>query len=215
VSACRCGHRPEGRYFYAEASFAGGAPRHAAGIATSSLRDRQREKPLDADDREAGTDARRVRLRHPHADRADGEALDERVGDCLGERLDQVEAPARGDLAHAVRHLSVVDGVLDPVRRARVADVEADVVEELLAVTALLLSRIPSGRNVRAYLSLMMAYALANAAQDAWNEQLWKREWVDREIASMLRPDVTWGWLAILLGATAIHVLWFAPARER
>ncbi len=85
----------------------------------------------------------------------------------------------------------------------------------LLALTALVLSRPPAGRSLRAYLSLMLAYGLANALQDTWNEQLWKREWVDREVASVLRPDVTWGWLAILAGATAIYSLWFAPARAR
>jgi hypothetical protein len=36
----------------------------------------------------------------------------------LGERLDQVEVPARRDLAHTVGDHAVVDRVLDPVRRA-------------------------------------------------------------------------------------------------
>ena len=49
----------------------------------------------------------------------------------------------------------------------------------LLALTALLLSRIPAGRALRGYLSLMLAYGLANALQDGWNEQLWKRGTVD------------------------------------
>src|SRR5512132_877383 len=141
ASACACG-TPAGRAPtstprpLSRAAHRGTRP----GSATFSRpRSSTRRSQLDADDREAGPDARRVRLRHLHADRADGESPDQRVGDCLGERLDQVEAPARGDLAHAVRHLSVVDGVLDPVRRARIADVEADVVEELLAVAALFL----------------------------------------------------------------------------
>ena len=43
----------------------------------------------------------------------------------------------------------------------------------------------------------MLAYGLANALQDAWNEQLWKREWVDWHAPSVLRPDLTLGWLAI------------------
>ena len=61
----------------------------------------------------------------------------------------------------------------------------------------------------------MLAYGLANALQDGWNEQLWKRGWVDTHVASVLRPDLTWGWLAILVGATATYVLWLSPARER
>jgi len=85
----------------------------------------------------------------------------------------------------------------------------------LLALTALVLSRAPAGRSLRAYLSLMLAYGVANAFQDGWNEQLWKREWVDWSVPSMLRPDIGVGWLAILAGAMAIYALWFSPARER
>ena len=83
----------------------------------------------------------------------------------------------------------------------------------LLALTALLLSRTPAGRGVRAYLSLMLAYGLANAFQDGWNEQLWKREWVGSELASVLRPDLAWGWLAIVLAAVAVYALWFGQTR--
>ena len=85
----------------------------------------------------------------------------------------------------------------------------------VLAATALLLSRIPAGRALRAYLSLMLAYGFANAAQDAWNEQLWKRGWVDAHIADVIRPDLTWGWLVILLAAVAIYAAWFRPDRPR
>lgn len=83
----------------------------------------------------------------------------------------------------------------------------------LLALAALLLSRAPGGRALRGYLSLMLAYGLANALQDAWNEQLWKREWVDVHVASVIRPDLTWGWLAIVAAAAAIYALWLRPAR--
>ena len=48
----------------------------------------------------------------------------------------------------------------------------------LLALAALVLSRPAGSRLLRAYLSLMLAYGLANAVQDGWNEQLWKRGWV-------------------------------------
>ena len=84
----------------------------------------------------------------------------------------------------------------------------------MLALAALLLSRAPAGRILRAYVSLMLAYGLANAVQDAWNEQLWKRGWVDVHVPSVIRPDVTWGWLAIVLGAAAIYALWFRPRPE-
>lgn len=85
----------------------------------------------------------------------------------------------------------------------------------LLALAALLLSRAPAGRALRGYLSLMLAYGLANALQDAWNEQLWKRGWVDVHVASVIRPDLTWGWLVIVAAAAAIYALWFRPPCAR
>jgi hypothetical protein len=81
----------------------------------------------------------------------------------------------------------------------------------LLALTALALSRVPAGRTLRAYLSLMLAYGLANAIQDAWNEQLWKRGTVDWQIPSLIRPELSWGWLAIVVAAAAIYAFWFRP----
>ena len=85
----------------------------------------------------------------------------------------------------------------------------------LLALTALILSRVPAGRTLRAYLSLMLAYGLANALQDAWNEQLWKREWVDVSLPSVQRPELTWGWAVIVVAAGAVYALWFRPSRQR
>jgi hypothetical protein len=85
----------------------------------------------------------------------------------------------------------------------------------VLALTALLLSRVPAGRALRAYLSLMLAYGLANALQDGWNEQLWKRDWVDWHAPSVLRPELTLGWLGILLAAGAVYSFWFRPSRQR
>ena len=69
-----------------------------------------------------------------------------------------------------------------------------------------------SGRALRAYLSVMLAYGVANAFQDAWNEQLWKRDWVGWHVPSLVRPDVTVGWLLILAAAAAVYALWFRPA---
>ena len=61
----------------------------------------------------------------------------------------------------------------------------------------------------------MLAYGLANAVQDAWNEQLWKRGSVDYHLESVLRPELS----ARLAGdprrRVAIYALWFRPARER
>jgi len=85
----------------------------------------------------------------------------------------------------------------------------------LLALTALALSRPTRTRAVAAYLSVLLAYGLANALQDGWNEQLWKRGSVDRHLESVLRPELSAGWLTILVGAGAIYAFWFRPAVER
>ncbi|MBA2383564.1 MAG: hypothetical protein H0V68_02735 [Actinobacteria bacterium] len=85
----------------------------------------------------------------------------------------------------------------------------------LLALAALLLSRVRASRPLAAYLSLMLAYGLANALQDGWNEQLWKRGTVDTEIPSVLRPELSVGWLAIVFAAVAIYSFWFRPDRQR
>jgi hypothetical protein len=81
----------------------------------------------------------------------------------------------------------------------------------LLALTALVLSRVATGAILRAYLSLLLAYGLANALQDAWNEQLWKRGTVDTHVGAVLRPEVTGSWLAIVAAAVAVYALWFRP----
>jgi hypothetical protein len=81
----------------------------------------------------------------------------------------------------------------------------------LLALAALALSRPQRSHALAGYLSLMLAYGLANALQDAWNEQLWKRGWVDHHIGSVIRPELTLGWLAIVATAVAVYALWFRP----
>jgi hypothetical protein len=85
----------------------------------------------------------------------------------------------------------------------------------LLALAALALSRAARTRALAAYLSLMLAYGIGNAVQDAWNEQLWKRGSVDYHIESVLRPELSIGWLAIVVGAIATYSLWFRPVRAR
>ena len=81
----------------------------------------------------------------------------------------------------------------------------------LLASSALLLlrvpSRMPSKRQriaLTAYLSLMLVYGLANALQDFWTEQLVKRGTTSIEIPSLIRPDLSWAWAAMLLAASLI-----------
>jgi len=82
-----------------------------------------------------------------------------------------------------------------------------------LAVSALLLSRIPAGRVLRGYVSLMLAYGLALALQDTWTEQLWKRGTTDWHAPDVIRPDLSWSWLAIVVGAIAMYALWFGQTR--
>jgi hypothetical protein len=84
----------------------------------------------------------------------------------------------------------------------------------VLALIALLLSRVPAGRALRAYLSLQLIYGVANALQDAWNEQFWKRDWAGWHAPSVIRPELTLGWLGILLAATGVYLLWFRPPRQ-
>jgi hypothetical protein len=82
----------------------------------------------------------------------------------------------------------------------------------VLVWTALLLSR-PAvaiagrlGTVTRLYLSLAFAYGAVNMTQDAWNEQLWKRDVVDLHIPSALLPRLEPIWL-VTLGLAAIAAL--------
>jgi hypothetical protein len=90
----------------------------------------------------------------------------------------------------------------------------------LLALGALLLSRVPSrmptkgqGTALAVYVALLLTYGLANALQDGWNEQLVKRGTFDSALPSMIRPDLSWAWAGILLGAVAIYFLLFRVGR--
>jgi hypothetical protein len=86
----------------------------------------------------------------------------------------------------------------------------------LLALAALLLSRrlaVMSKPAVRVavsvYLSLMLAYGIANALQDFWLEQVVKRGWTGRTVPNVLLPGLSWGWAAVLLAALAVWWAWF------
>ena len=59
----------------------------------------------------------------------------------------------------------------------------------------------------------MLAYGLANALQDGWNEQLVKRGTVDAKLPSMLRPDLSPAWAGIVVGAALLYVLLFRVGR--
>ena len=83
----------------------------------------------------------------------------------------------------------------------------------LLVLTALLLSRVAvEQRALRlatfAYLGTMLSYGGVNFAQDAWNEQLVKRDWTDSAIPSALLPGVKpiWG-IVVALAVVATVVL--------
>jgi len=90
----------------------------------------------------------------------------------------------------------------------------------LLALAALALSRmcVPRLRLlVRAYLALMFAYGLGNAVQDGWLEQVVKRSWTSRTIPSVLVPELSLAWAAIVFTATvilAVSTLASRPARS-
>lgn len=92
----------------------------------------------------------------------------------------------------------------------------------LLGLAALALSRtLGTHRRTRAeaflscYLALMLAYGCALALEDGWGEQVWKRGWTDWDIPSVLRPEPTLAWAAIVAAAVAVELLWFRRARTR
>ena len=90
----------------------------------------------------------------------------------------------------------------------------------LLALSAIALSRVPArmpgrweGTALAAYLALMLAYGLANAIQDGWNEQLVKRDTVGSKLPSVIRPDVSIAWGVIVLAAASIYFVLFRVGR--
>jgi len=92
----------------------------------------------------------------------------------------------------------------------------------LLVVTALLLWPTLAdirGRRLRevtrAYLGLMVAYGLVNAANDFWLEQVVKRGWSNREIPGAVEPQLAPIWGAIVLLAAAIVAIDLLRTRRR
>lgn len=91
-----------------------------------------------------------------------------------------------------------------------------------LACAALLLTRaLPSMRRPRlratlsAYLALLLVYALANALQDGWTEQVVKRGWTHHTIPSLLRPDLSLWWGGIVALAALVELLLLRRERLR
>jgi hypothetical protein len=83
----------------------------------------------------------------------------------------------------------------------------------LLAVTALLLSRLLGGIRrhglralAAAYLSLMLVYGLANMANDLWTEQVVKRDWTSWQIPDVLFPSLSPAWAAIVACAGVVYL---------
>jgi hypothetical protein len=91
----------------------------------------------------------------------------------------------------------------------------------LLALTALALSRVlPQLRRewlrlvLAAYLSLMLVYGLANAAQDFWLEQVVKRDWTDERLPTVIRPALSVEWAVLVVAGAAVYVSWLALRRR-
>jgi hypothetical protein len=94
----------------------------------------------------------------------------------------------------------------------------------LFTLSALVLSR-ELGRVRRrrlrialtAYLALMLVYGLANALQDFWLEQLYKRDATSFRLPEMLRPDLGPEWAGIVVAAVAVYALFSRsiPPRPR
>ena len=89
----------------------------------------------------------------------------------------------------------------------------------LLAVTALLLSRLLGGIRrhglralTAAYLSLMLVYGLANMANDLWTEQVVKRDWTSWQIPDVLSPSLSAAWALIVACAVVVYLVFW---RER
>src|SRR5947208_2574322 len=96
-------------------------------------------RPVDGDRAELDLVTRRPHrgLPHPHAHPLGPKALEQRVRDRAGQRLEQVEA-ALVDLPDRSGDTRVVDGIGEPVAFAPAPDLERDVVEEGLSALALL-----------------------------------------------------------------------------
>jgi hypothetical protein len=53
----------------------------------------------------------------------------------------------------------------------------------------------------------LIVYGALNAANDAWDEQVWKRGWTDWMLPSFIRPAASWGFLVLLIGVVGAFAL--------
>lgn len=89
----------------------------------------------------------------------------------------------------------------------------------MMLLSALLLSRAriePSRHGVATAgaIGLLAAYGAVNMVQDAWNEQIWKRGWVDVSIPSAVVPGITTIWL-VVIGLAVLLALAFRAERVK
>ena len=82
----------------------------------------------------------------------------------------------------------------------------------LLLLTALVLSRVVPSVRLRPlrialgiYLALIVVYAIANMANDAWDEQVVKRGWTDWLIPDVVQPKLSVAWAFIVAGAVVLY----------
>lgn len=87
----------------------------------------------------------------------------------------------------------------------------------LFALAALLLSRVES--SISLYLSLMLAFGVANMANDGWLEQVVERGWSSRQVPSVLGFAANATWAVTIAAALVVWLTWFgnrrAPAAEK
>jgi hypothetical protein len=84
----------------------------------------------------------------------------------------------------------------------------------LLALAALLLSRLQAGKATGAFLALVLAYGVGNMANDAWLEQVAERGWSSHALPSVLGFSPNWLWLAVLVAAALVWAFWFRQPRR-
>jgi hypothetical protein len=58
----------------------------------------------------------------------------------------------------------------------------------------------------------MLVYGLTNQAEDLWIEQVAKRGWTNWLIPNVLRPKLSFAWLAMLIVAALFYRTMFRPA---
>ena len=80
------------------------------------------------------------------------------------------------------------------------------------------LGRVASPRwraPLAAFLGLLLAYGLANAAQDFSLEQVVRRGWAAHELPSVLRPGLTPAWGLLLLAAALVTLVLLRATRPQ